>query len=116
MLLGLVYLSDRYAVAPEADRAPITAAADALIAINNAINPFYEPVFAASVSLLSFVMLRGVFSKATAWVGLIALPAALVGLALEPLVGVGYLWWWVVLVVWFVMVGRRLYLLGGRDV
>jgi hypothetical protein len=115
VLLGLVYLSDRYAVAPDAQRVSLVAAAEALIAQNNAINPLYEPVLAASVSLLSLVMLKGIFPRPTAYVGLAVFPAALVGLALEPLVGVGYFWWWIVLVVWFTLVGWRLYELGGSH-
>jgi len=114
VLLGLVYLSDRYAVAPAAERAPLAAAADALLAMNNAINPIYEPVFAASVSLLSFIMLKGVFSRATAYIGLAVFPASIVGLALVPWLGVGYLWWWILLVVWLTLVGITLVRLGGR--
>jgi hypothetical protein len=50
VLLGLVYLSDRHATAPDPERASLVVAAEALIVQNNAINPLYEPIF-ASVSL-----------------------------------------------------------------
>jgi hypothetical protein len=87
VLLGLVYLSDQYIAAPETQRAALAAAADALIAQNNAFNPFYEPLFAAGVLILSLVMLKGVFHKGVAYLGIATFAACLIGMALWPFGG-----------------------------
>jgi hypothetical protein len=39
--------------------------------------------------------------------------AAFIGLALWPIVGVAYFWWWLLFVIWFIAVGWKLYQLGG---
>ena len=64
--------------------------------------------------LLSLAMLKGVFPKAVAWVGIANAPAAFIALALFPVIGVGYFWWWVLFIVWFVAAGWKLFRLGGE--
>ena len=113
ILLGLVYLSDQYVAAADAQKTLIAAAAEGLLAQNNAFNPVYEPLFALSILILSLVMLKGVFPKSIAYLGIATFVACFVGMALWPLVGVGYFWWWLFALVWFIAVGWKLYQLGA---
>ncbi|GAB4538761.1 MAG: hypothetical protein Kow0063_26900 [Anaerolineae bacterium] len=113
VLLGLAYLSDQYVAATDAQRVVFVTAAESLIAQNNAFNPLYESLFGVSILILSIVMLKGVFHKSIAYLGIATCFAAFIGLALWPMVGVSYFWWWLLFVIWFVAVGWKLYRLGG---
>ena len=112
VLLGLVHLAYQYPAADQAQRGVLTTAADALLAQNNAFNPLYESAFAAGILFISIVMLKGVFPRWVAYVGLANLPACLVAFTLWPLIGIGYFWWWALFVVWFTALGVRLTALG----
>lgn len=112
VLLGMVFLSNQYMAAPAAQQSIYAVAAEALIAMNNGFNPFYEPVFAVSIGILSWVMLHGVFSKFTAYVGLATPIACIVAMSLWPLIGIGYFWWWLLFMLWFALAGWRLIQLG----
>lgn len=113
VLLGLVYLSDQYVAATDTQRVIFATAAESLIAMNNAFNPLYESMFGVSILILSLVMLKGVFHKSVAYLGIATCVAAFIGLALWPIVGVNYFWWWLLFVIWFIAVGWKLYRLGG---
>jgi hypothetical protein len=113
LTLGVVHLSDQYMTAVEARQVSLAAAAEALVAVLDAYNPLYEGAFAISILILSLVMLRGVFPRAVAYLGLAAASAAAVALSLWPLIGMGYFWWWLVIVIWFSGAGLRLYKLGS---
>jgi hypothetical protein len=113
VLLGLVYLSDQYVAATDTQRVVLATAAESLIAQNNAFNPLYESVFGISILILSLVMLKGVFHKSVAYLGIATCVAAFIGLALWPIVGVAYFWWWLLFMIWFIAVGWKLYRLGG---
>lgn len=115
VLLGLVYLGDRYAAAPASERAVFATAAEALVAQNGAFNPLYEGVFAVSILILSLAMLKGVFPKWLGYLGIVTCAAAFVGLALWPVVGIAYFWWWLPFSVWFVAIGVKLIRLGGAE-
>jgi hypothetical protein len=112
VLLGLVHLAYQYPAADPGRRAVLATAAEALLAQNNAFNPLYEAAFAAGILLISIVMLRGVFPRWVAYVGMANLPACLLAFTLWPLIGIGYFWWWVLFVVWFTALGVRLMALG----
>jgi len=112
VLLGLVHLSNQYVASTAAQQPGIVIAAEALLAQNNAFNPLYESVFAVSVLIISDVMLKGVFPRWVASVGIANAPAAIIALSLWPILGVSYFWWWALFVVWFLAVGFRLYQLG----
>jgi len=114
VLLGTIYLSDKFVMAAADQQALLGAAADSLMAINNAFNPLYESLFGISILIFSLVMLKGVFHKSLAYLGIATCIAALTGLALWPVLNVGYFWWWVFFFVWFTAVGWKLYQLG-RD-
>jgi hypothetical protein len=113
VLLGLVYLSDQYIAAMDAQRVVLATAAESLIAQNNAFNPLYESLFGISILILSLVMLKGVFHKSIAYLGIATCVAAFIGLALWPIVGVAYFWWWLLFLIWFIAAGWKLYRLGG---
>jgi hypothetical protein len=115
VLLGLVHLAYQYPAADQAKRAVLATAAEALLAQNNAFNPLYESAFAAGILLISIVMLKGVFPRWVAFVGMANLPACLIAFTLWPLIGIGYFWWWIFFVIWFTAVGVRLIALGRNT-
>jgi hypothetical protein len=109
---GLAYMGDRFAeAATEERRAALAAGAEALVAQNNAYGPS-ELVLAIGVLLIALVMFKGVFPKWMGWLGLISALAAPIMAALEPWLGVVYLWWWLPLCIWYLAVGWRLWQLG----
>lgn len=110
--LGLVYLSDQYVLATDTQRIVLATAAESLLAQNNVFNPIYDIVFVISILIISVVMLKGVFHKSVAYLGIATTPAAIIGLALWPIIGIAYFWWWFVFMVWFIAVGWKLYRLG----
>jgi hypothetical protein len=112
VLLGLVYLSDQYATADAARRASLEASAEALIAQNSAFNPIYEALMGIGVLFLSLAMLKGVFPRVVGYLGIATCVAALIGLSLFPIVGLGYFLWWALFIVWLLAVGWQLYKLG----
>jgi hypothetical protein len=114
VLLGTIYLSDKFVTAPADQQVVLGTAAESLMAINNAYNPLYESMFGMSILFFSLVMLKGVFHKVIGYLGVGTCAAAFVGLALWPVVGVNYFWWWLLFVIWFIAVGWKLYQLG-RD-
>lgn len=112
VLLGLTYLSDQYATASSAQRIVLSTAAESLIAINNGFNPLYESLFGISILILSLVMLKGVFHQWIGYLGIVTCLAAFIALALWPLVGINYFWWWLFFMAWFLAAGWKLYRLG----
>ena len=112
VLLGLIDLSDTYAAAPASDASAIATAAMPLIAQNNAFNPMYESLFAVGILFLSLAMLRGVFHRAVAYLGIATAISAFIALSLFGVVGVSYFWWWLLFAFWFVAAGSRLIRLG----
>lgn len=114
VLLGLTDLSKKYAIADGSGREILATAAEALIAQNSGFNPVYEFLFAAGIMLFSVVMLKGVFGRFTAWTGIASLIAAVVALALFPVIGLAYFFWWVVPTVWLVVAGWRLIAIGRK--
>jgi hypothetical protein len=115
VLLGIVYLSEQYAQADAALRDVYVSAAEALIAQNNAFNPLYEPLLATSILLVSLVMLKGVYYRGIAYLGILTAPVAFVCIALWPVIGVAYFWWWTLFVVWFLAIGWTLIRLGQAN-
>lgn len=109
---SLVYLSDQYAAAstPE-QRAAFAAAAETFIAQNAIPTPagVLSPV---GILILSFVMLRGVFHKGVAYMGIATGAIGTVSEALRPLIGAGYIGYGLLLPAWFLAVGWKLYRLG----
>jgi hypothetical protein len=112
VLLGTIYLSDKFVVASAGQQVLLGTAAESLMAINNAFNPLYEPILGVSILIFSLVMMKGVFHNSIAYLGIVTCVAAFIALSLWPILGVNYLWWWVFFFVWFTAVGWKLYQLG----
>jgi hypothetical protein len=110
---ALVYLSDQYAAATSdpANRTAFVAAAEGLIAINRTPTAV-GLLTAVAMLIVSLVMLRGIFPR---WVAYLGISAGLLGVgseALRPVVEGGYGVYGVLLLVWTGAVGWRLYRLG----
>jgi len=121
-LFSMLALSDQYAAATtDAQRSMTLAAGQALLTMFY-VSAFQESYVIVSVALLiiSIVMLRGaVFTKATAYVGILANASAigtvLVGqLALVPSAILAFMSV-VLLALWFLFIGRRLLELGRLE-
>ena len=124
---GLVNLSDNYMVAvTDAQRAVFANAAEWAIAFNNSVSASGIDVIMTSgaigVLILSFLMLKGVFQKGIAVLGIIAGVLGIISafgvfispLPVTPQLGIGYTLYAFILTIWLVAVGIKLYKLG-RD-
>lgn len=112
VLLGLIYLSDKYVEATVEQQHVFTTAAESLLAMNNGFNPLYESLMGIGIFFFSLAMLKGVFQKWAAYVGIVTPVAAIIALSLWPVLGVNYFWWWIFFIIWFGAVGIKLYQLG----
>lgn len=112
LTLALVYMSDQYVLATDTRRIALETAAEGLLAQNNVFNPFYDIVFVISILIISVVMLKGVFHKSVAYLGVATTAAAIICVALWPILEIAYFWWWFVFMIWFIAVGWKLYRLG----
>ncbi len=108
----LVYLSDQYEAAASAEqRTAMVTIAEGLIAENN--TPSLVGVLTTvGILLVSLVMMKGVFPRWIAYLGIATGVVGIVSETLRPLLGVGYSVYGVLLLVWFVTVGWKLYRLG----
>ncbi len=111
---GLLYLSDQYVAATTvAQRAAFATAAEGLIAVSNAVNAA-GILTAIGILILSLVMLKGVFHKGVAYLGIATGAIGIISEALRPIIGPGYYIYGLLLPIWFVAVGWKLYRLA-RD-
>lgn len=122
---GLVYLSDNYMTATtDAQRTAFATAAEWPVAVNNAVSAAgIDPIMTAcaiGILVISLVMLKGIFHKGIAYLGLLtgivgiisALGIIIRPLSVPPPLGMGYLLYSFFLTTWFVAVGIKLYRLG----
>jgi hypothetical protein len=110
----LVYLSDQYmAASTAAQHTAFATAAEAFIAQNNTTSAsgILAPV---GILILSLVMLKGVFPKGIAYLGIVTGALGIVSEALRPMIGPGYFVYGLLLPAWFLVVGWKLYRLA-RD-
>ena len=111
---GLVYLSDHYVAATTvAQRAGFATAADSLIAQNNIVS-VGGILFAVGVLVISLAMLKGVFQKGIAYLGIATGVVGIICEALRPILGPGYSIY-LILLVWLSAVGWKLYKLGSSS-
>lgn len=111
----LVYLSDQYMTATTAaQHTAFATAAEVFIAENN-ITTAVGVLAPLGMLIISLVMLKGVFPKSIAWLGIITGALGIVSEALRPLIGPGYFVYGILLPAWFLVVGWKLYLLGRRQ-
>lgn len=112
VLLGMAYLASDYASASAGRRTELATAAEALIAQNSGFNPVYEVFMGVGALLLAVPMLKAVFRRSTAYLGIASFLAVIAGMALHPVIGLGYLFWWAVFVLWLLVIGWELMRLG----
>jgi hypothetical protein len=112
VVLAMGFVAEAHQLSDEVQRRSLETAAESLLAMNNAFNPLYESVFGVSIFILSLAMLKGVFNKWLAYLGIVTMISSFVALSLFPIVGIGYFWWWLFFIAWFVFVGIRLMKLG----
>jgi len=112
---ALVYLSDRYAATGDAaQRAAYAAAAEAFVAQNvipTAVG-ILEPI---GILILALVMLRGIFRRGIAYLGIATGALGIISESLRPLLGIGYLAYGLLLFAWFIAIGWTLYRLAGDE-
>lgn len=111
---ALVYLSDQYVAAGEAQRAAFVAAAEAFIALNN-LPSALGVLQTLGVLIISIAMLKGIFPRAVAYLGMLTGTLGTVSEALRPVMGIGYALYGVLIVIWFGVIGWGLYRLVFRQ-
>ncbi len=111
----LVYLSDQYMTATTAAQHTVFAtAAEVFIAENNV--PFAAGILApVGLLIVSLVMLKGLFPKGVAYLGIVTGALGIVSETLRPVIGPGYFVYGLLLSAWFLLVGWKLYRLGWRQ-
>lgn len=106
---ALVYLSDQYAAATtEAGRTSFATAAEVLIAVE-AVPAAIGVLQTLGVLIVSLVMLGGVFPKGVAYLGVVTGALGVISEALLPVLGAAYAIYGVLVMVWFIVIGWRLY-------
>lgn len=105
----LVSLSDQYVTATTAaQHAAFATAAEAFIALNNtsSASGILAPL---GILILSLVMLKGVFPKGVAYLGMVTGTLGMISEAFRPMIGPGYFVYGLLLPAWFLAVGWKLY-------
>jgi hypothetical protein len=108
----LVYVSDQYSKATTAEqRTAFATITEGFIAENN--TPSLVGVLTTvGILLISLVMMKGVFPRWTAYLGIATGAIGIVSETFRPLLGVGYSVYGVLLLVWFVTISWKLYRLA----
>ena len=108
---GLLYLSDQYVTASATQRAALASAAEALIAVSNAVNAA-GIVTALGILFVSLAMRRSRFGSGVAYLGSVTGTLGIVCEALRDQLGAGYLLYGLLLPLWFSAVGWKLFRLS----
>jgi hypothetical protein len=112
---ALVLLSDGYMdVTTEAERATFGAAAEGLIAQNNT-SIAIDVLQALAILIVSLVMLRGIIRRGVVWLGILTSTIGLVSEALRPILGLGYIIYGVLIVIWIIAIRLELIRLARRE-
>jgi hypothetical protein len=112
---ALILLSDQYAAATaDAQRLALATAAESLVAATNAVT-FAGIMLEVGILIISVVMLKGVFPKSVAYLGIVTGVVGIFSEALRPVIGFAYIVFFVLEVIWLIAVGWRLYRLGSSD-
>jgi hypothetical protein len=111
----LVYLSDQYmAATTAAQHTAFATAAEVFIAENN-ITGAVGILTPVGILILSLVMLKGIFPKGVAYLGIVTGALGIVSEALRPIIGIGYIVYGLLLPIWFIAIGWKLYRLGSSS-
>ena len=111
----LVYLSDQYvAASSEAQRVTLASAAEALIAQNN--TPTLVGVLTTvGMLIISLAMLKGVFPKSVAYIGIVGGVVGVLSEALRFVLPNLYAVYGLLLLIWFIALGWALYRLAHVE-
>jgi uncharacterized membrane protein YhaH (DUF805 family) len=116
--VALTTLSQNYAAATsDIQRAAYLATANYALAVTAVSEPVYSfAVFSIGLLIISLVMLKGIFGKATAYLGIVASIVGFVyGISLfVPALAITAAITVILWAVWSLLVGSRLYRLGKR--
>lgn len=105
---ALVYLSDQYAAATtDAQRAAFAAAAEGFIA-QNYVPTIMGVLETIAILIVSLLMLRGVFHRSVAYLGIATGAVGIVSEALKPMLGLGYIVYGLLVMVWIIAIGWEL--------
>ena len=111
----LVDLSDHYmAATTAAQHTAFATAAEVFIAENN-ITSAVGILTPVGILILSLVMLKGVFPRGVAYLGIVTGALGIVSEALRPILGPGYFVYGLLLLLWFLAIGWQLYRLGSSS-
>lgn len=111
----LLMLSDSFAsAATDAERAAFLAGAETMIAYNESPAPL-GVMQALGVLLISWVMLRGMFSRGLAWLGIATGAMGIVCEVLRPWLGIVYSLYGILLFVWLIWVTWALWRLAEKP-
>jgi hypothetical protein len=114
LVFGLVPLSDAYvAASAAAQRAPVVATANGMIAQVNTVSAG-GILYAVGLLLLSLALLKGVFSKGVAYLGIVTGVVGIVCESLRPILGAWY-GLYGILLLWLLAVGWQLFRLSVRE-
>jgi Domain of unknown function (DUF4386) len=112
---GLLSLSDQYVAATTAaQHTAVATAAEGLIAMANGVAAA-GILTAIGILIISLVMLKGVFHRSVASLGIVTGALGIVCEPLRPLLGLGYAVYGLLLPIWFLAVGWKLYRLGSSS-
>lgn len=113
--LAMVRLSEEYADATtDAGRATFVAGAELLIALVDA-QAAIGVLQTLSILLISVLMLRGVFARSLAWLGVATGAIGIVSEALRPLLGAAYAIYGVLIMIWLIWLAWALWKLGATS-
>ena len=114
--LAMVVLGDRFAAAAtDAARADFVAGAEMLIALNNLPAVILGVLQTLGILLLSTLMLRGVFPRGLAWLGVTTGAIGIVAEALRPWLGWAYAVYGLLLFAWLIWVAVALWSMASRT-
>lgn len=105
---ALVYLSDQYAAAStDAQCTVFASAAEGFLAMND-VPTIIGVLQTAGILIVSLVMLKGIFRRWSAYLGIATGAVGIVSEALKPLLGIGYIVYGVLVMLWIAAIGWEL--------
>lgn len=109
---ALVYLSDQFgAASTDAQRAAFAAAAETFIA-QNYVATLMGVLEALGVLIVALVMIKGIFRRGVAYLGIATGAIGIVSEALKPILGIGYIVYGLLILVWLIAIGWELFRLA----
>jgi hypothetical protein len=107
--LAMVLLSDKFAAAgTQAAQAPFVAGAEILIALND-VPAVIGVLQTLGILLVALLMLRGMFSRGLAWLGVATGAIGIVSEVLRPVLGWAYAVYGLLLFVWLIWIAFALW-------